>query len=546
MALSIGKKNTLTDLLKDGYRHFQGLDEAVYANIKACADLCQITRTSMGPNGRNKMVINHLEKLFITNDANTILTEMEIVHPAASLLIAACKHQEAQIGDYTNFLLTFAGELLLQAEELLRSGIKVADVIDGYEKAAKKVLALLPTLSIDAVANFKDEKELSKVVYAAVSSKQFGLEGVLVPLIVKACTSVMPRANPATFNVDFVRCVKIAGGSVHDSVAVNGMVFEREPETKLKNVLKAKIAIFTCPIDITTTETKGTVLLHDAAEMLNFSKGEEQNCEDSIRALAQAGFNVLVTNGAIGDVMLHFINRYGMMAIKVMSSFDIRRLSRMTGATPSARFGLLTAEEVGTCDVVECIEIGNRRCTVFRQEAEASRTSTIVVRAATSNQLEDIEKAIDDGVAAVKVATKDARLLAGAGAIEAELCKAVEAYAEETPGLAQYAIRRYADAFAAVPQILAENAGQNGVEAVAKLRALHAAGKATFGIDIADDDVRFIDAAAAGIFDVYHSKASAITLATEAAMSVLRVDQIIMSRMANGPKPRTARPQDED
>lgn len=212
-------------------------------------------------------------------------------------------------------------------------------------------------------------------------------------------------------------------------------------------------------IDVALTETKGTVLIKNADEMLNFSKGEEKNLENSIKELADAGVKVVVSGSSIGELALHFLNRYNMLVVKVLSKFDLRRLCRVTGATPLSRFGVPTAEEMGYCDIVESVEIGSDRCTVFRQDSESTRTATIVLRGGTQNTLDDLERAIDDGVNVLKAVTRDTRLLAGAGAFEIELARLLHSVAESTPGINQYAINKFAEALEVIPRTLAENAG---------------------------------------------------------------------------------------
>lgn len=218
------------------------------------------------------MVINHLDKLFVTNDAATMMKEMEIAHPAARILVLAAQQQEQEIGDATNFVIVFAGELLQKAEQLLRIGLHTADVIEGFEVAGKQVLKMLEDVKCDEITNLKDPVQLSKAVRPCIGSKQYGYDELLTKLVVEACCDIMP-SNPKNFNVDNVRVVKIMGGSIHDTKVVRGMVFGREPEGDIKNVKKAKVAIFSCALDIQQTETKGTVLLKNANELLNFSKG---------------------------------------------------------------------------------------------------------------------------------------------------------------------------------------------------------------------------------------------------------------------------------
>ncbi|KAJ3216576.1 T-complex protein 1 subunit theta [Dinochytrium kinnereticum] len=504
-----------------------------------------MTRTSMGPNGRNKMVINHLEKLFVTSDAATIIKELEVVHPAAKLLVLASQQQEAEMGDQTNFVVIFAGELLQQAEYLLKMGLHPSEVIEGFDIALKKTMEILQTISVDTMANGLKLEELVKVVRPAIAAKQYGYEDLLSELVVKAALEVMPK-NANQFNVDSVRVVKILGGSIHDSAVVKGMVFGREPEGVVTNVTKAKIAIFSCGIDVALTETKGTVLIHNAQEMLNFSKGEEKKLEDAIKELADAGVKVVVSGSGIGELALHFLNRYNMMVVKVLSKFDLRRLCKATQATALTRLGVPTAEEMGWCDIVESVEIGSDRCTVFRQEEETSRTATIVLRGGTMNTLDDLERAVDDGVNVIKASVKDPRLVPGAGATEIELARKLQELAERTPGLNQYSIKKYAEAFEVIPRTLSDNAGLDSTEVLSKLYAAHQTEKISMGVDIESEDNGVLDAKEAGIFDVLSIKQMAIRLATNAAITILSVDQIIMSKPAGGPKVKENKEWDED
>ncbi|KAG2182808.1 hypothetical protein INT44_005788 [Umbelopsis vinacea] len=548
MALRI-PKNTLPQLFKDGYKTSgskpsspfqQGVEEAVIRNIEATHELSEVTRTSLGPNGRNKMIVNHLEKLFVTNDAATIIRELEVVHPAAKLLVMASQQQESEVGDATNLVLVFAGELLEKAAYLLRMGLHPSEVVQGYELARDKALAILEDLAVDKVNTITDANEIKKAVRSAISSKQYGYEDLLSEFVIESALNIMPK-NPKDFNVDNIRVVKIMGSSVHESKVVRGMVFGREPEGNVQNVTKAKIAVFTCPLDISQTETKGTVLIHNAQEMLNFTKDEESQVEKIFQELADAGVKVVVTGNGVGELPLHYLNRFNILVVKVLSKFDLRRLCRVVGATALARVGVPMAEEMGYCDIVETVEIGGDRVTVFRQEdVDKSRTSTIVLRGATQNHLDDLERAIDDGVNVIKAITKDNRLLAGAGASEMELNKRLQAVADKTPGLNQHAIKKFAEALEVIPRTLCENAGMDATEVLSRLYAAHfqeGGAGATIGVDVENDNDGTLDAVKHEIFDAFYAKYWALKLATDTALTVLRVDQIIMSKPAGGPKP---------
>ncbi|KAF2156928.1 T-complex protein 1 subunit theta [Myriangium duriaei CBS 260.36] len=542
MSLSIPNAPN-SGLFKPGYQNYDAEDGAVLRNIDACRAISSTVATSFGPFGRNKIVVNHLQKLILTNDAVTILRELEVVHPAAKLLVMASQQQEAEMGDATNLVIILAGELLKKAEELLRMGLKTSDIVRGYEMAQKTALEALEKLEVDAVQEVRETKDLARALRSVIGAKQAGYEDLLADLVAEAVLAVLPK-NPGNFNVDNVRVVKIMGGSLDQSRVVRGMVFGREPEGTVKKVAKAKVGVYSCPIDISQTETKGTVLLKNAKEMLDFTKGEEAQVEAIVKELHDAGLRVVVAGTTVGELFMHYLNRAGILVIKVLSKFELRRLCRVVGATPLARLGAPMPDETGDIDVVETLEIGGDRVTVFRQDAatgHATRTATLVLRGATQNALDDVERAVDDAVNVVKAITRDARLVAGAGAAEVQLVERISKAADKTPGLAQYAVRKYAEAFEVVPRLLAESAGLDATEVLARLYTAHSGSSdevCATGVDVNNEDGSgTLDALDEGILDLMVTKSWAVKLATEAARTVLAVDQIIVARQAGGPKP---------
>lgn len=411
-------------------------------------------------------------------------------------------------------------------------------------------------LEIDKVEDARSTDELAKALRTVISSKQSGSEDVLAEMVAEAVLAVLPK-NPANFNVDNIRVVKILGGSLEQSKVVRGMVFGREPDGTIKKATKAKVGVYTCPIDISQTETKGTVLLHNAKEMLDFTTGEEHQMEGIIKELHDSGLRVVIAGTTVGELAMHYLNRAGILVIKVLSKFELRRLCRVVGASPLARLGAPMPDEMGQVDVVETLEIGGDRVTVFRQENEATRTATLVLRGATQNHLDDVERAVDDGVNVVKAITKDPRLVPGAGATEMQLIERITQLADKTPGLSQYAIRKFGEAFEVIPRTLAESAGLDATEVLSRLYTAHAVAregkpKDKFwwckGVDIENEDGSGImDAEEEGVLDLMVAKSWAIKLATEAARTVLSVDQIIVARQAGGPKPPGPNPNwDED
>ncbi|AET41538.1 chaperonin-containing T-complex subunit CCT8 Ecym_8255 [Eremothecium cymbalariae DBVPG len=547
-------QNPNAGLFKQGYNSYSNADGQIQKSIAAIREIHQMCLTSMGPCGRNKIIVNHIGKYIITNDAATMLRELEIVHPAVKVLVMASEQQKIDVGDGTNFVMVLAGELLNVSEKLIALGLSPVEIIQGYNVAKNFTLEELDKMVVNEVIDKHDKNELVKAIKPVISSKQHGFEDLLGDLVAEAVSYVLPSKSDF-FNVDSIRVVKIMGNSLSNSFVVKGMVFNHEPVGHLRSLPqgagKHKVAVFTCPVDIANTETKGTVLLHNAQEMLDFTKGEEKQLDAMITEIADTGVKCVIAGSGVGELALHYLDRYGILVLKVSSKFELRRICRVCGATPMPRLGAPTPEEIGIVETVKTMEIGGNRVTVFKQEQEeTSRTATIILRGATQNNLDNIERAIDGGVAAIKGLMKfeGGKLLPGAGATEIDLVSRITKYGERTPGLLQLAIKQFAAAFEVVPRTLAETAGLNANEVLPNLYAAHAidegdtAGpsreKLYQGIDIEGvSSEGVIDIRKEGVYDLLAAKKFAINVATEAATTVLSVDQIIMAKRAGGPAP---------
>ncbi|XP_050238221.1 T-complex protein 1 subunit theta [Mercurialis annua] len=525
----------IQSMLKEGHKHLSGLDEAVIKNIDACKQLSTITRTSLGPNGMNKMVINHLDKLFVTNDAATIVNELEVQHPAAKILVLAAKAQQEEIGDGANLTISFAGELLQNAEELIRMGLHPSEIITGYTKAINKTTEILTEL-VEEGSETMDVRNKEQVIMrmkAAVASKQFGQEDVLCGLIADACIQVCPK-NPLNFNVDNVRVAKLVGGGLRNCSVVRGMVLKSDAAGSIKHMEKAKVAVFVGGVDTSATETKGTVLIRSAEQLENYAKTEEAKIEELIKAVADSGAKVIVSGAAIGEMALHFCERYKLMVLKISSKFELRRFCRTTGAVANLKLSQPNPDDLGYVDSISVEEIGGARVTVVKNEEGGNSVATVVLRGSTDSILEDLERAIDDGVNTYKAMCKDSRIVPGAAATEIELARRLKEFSYKETGLDQYAIAKFAESFEMVPKTLAENAGLNAVEIIASLYAEHASGNTKVAIDM--DEGVCKDSSTMNIWDLYVTKLFALKYAADAACTVLRVDQIIMSKPAGGPR----------
>jgi len=551
----------LSGMLKSGHRHLSNADDggatstATLRNVEASRELSRIVSTSLGPNGMNKLVVNHLQKIIVTSDCAAIVRELEIEHPAAKMLAMASDAQDKECGDGTNLTVSFAGELLGQTEDLLRMGLHPSEIVAGYKNAGERLLSLLPELAVDAVQDCTDRQSLiAKVVKPVLSAKQYGSEDDLAPLVVDACLATMgsPSSNSnnskPTVNPDSVRVTKILGSNVTQSTVIRGFVALRGSDTTVTSATNAKITVFGCAIEASGTEAKGTVLMKTADDLMGYNKSEEKKMEEIIKSIADTGCTVVVSGGTVSEMALHFIERYGLLCLRCPSKFDLRRLCTATGSTALVRLGPATPDEMGYCDSVTVREVGGRKITVFASQDDdtasssggasgrgGGRLSTIVLRASTTSTLADLERAIDDGVHSVKMACRDGRLVPGAGATEMDLSVRIKNYADTCPGLDQYAVRAFAKALEVVPRTLAENAGLDGASVLAALGAAHANGNAMAGIDIeaAGTGRNGVDEST-DVRDLLNVKVNAFRLAIDAALTVLRVDQIIMSKPAGG------------
>ncbi|KAF0989276.1 hypothetical protein HZS_6087, partial [Henneguya salminicola] len=532
MAFSIPKAS-YNSMMKEGTRNFQGLEEAVYRNIEACKRLASIPRSSYGPNGMQKIVLNHLEKLFVTKDAATIVKELEVEHPAAKIIVMAAKMAEQEVGDGTNFVIQFASSLMSGAGDLLNFGVTPYEIIDGYNLSLKKACEILHSHVCSEIKDLHNIDQVSEPIKSAITTKQTMYSDHISKLVTKACLMAQPLQDKV-FNVENVRTVKILGGSGALSEVSRGLVIKTEVQGTVLEVKNAKIVVYNTDFDLMNTETKGTVLLNTANELLSFTKGEESAIKQVVSDLKAVGCNVVICSGKIADQALDYSNREGIMVIRVSSKFELQRLCRATMSVSLATMVIPNPEQMGHCDNVYVKEIGDTNVVVFEQEREDSGFATIIIRGSSENVLDDIDRAVDDGVNCYKSLSIDGCLIPGAGAIEMALCTELEQFSSECTGLESHAISKFCDALKDTVRCIAENNGLKVNEVLSKLYGDHTAGKSNMGIDI-DSSSSTCDVTSHGIYDLLRVKIRCLQLAVDAATTLLSVDQIIVARPAGGP-----------
>eukprot|EP00923_Selenidium_pygospionis_P027317 GHVN01049094.1.p1 GENE.GHVN01049094.1~~GHVN01049094.1.p1 ORF type:complete len:533 (-),score=106.03 GHVN01049094.1:35-1633(-) len=525
-------RHGLSSLLKDGGQHQEG---TVVKNIQACKGLAAIVRTSLGPNSMNKLIINHLEKHFVTSDAALMMKELEVAHPSGKMLVMASEMQEQEYGDGTNACIIFAGELLSQADALMKEGLHTADIVKGFELAEEKAIELLNKCEAWKLTNPHDASQLQQAVRTSLTSKQLGYEASLCELVSQAASMTMPPSADR-FTADSVRVAKLVGGALNQSHVVQGMVVTRDVAGPVHEKRNCKVLVLSCGLEMSSTETKGTVLLNSAAELMQFTQGEEEQMEALIKSIKDAGVEAIIVGGPVTDIALHFTNKYNMLVLKVQSKFELRRLCQTIGATALVRLGAPLPEEVGRVESICVEEIGSKKVTVVK--AKDSRVATIVLRASTMNVLDEVERSIADAVSCLKSAVQSPEFVWGGGATEVSVSLKLQDFGATVSGLDQYCVMKYAESLEVIPKVLGENAGHDTMELMTQLYAAHKAGKETTGVDVESHGAHGHLTTLTTALDHRATKLSWVKLATDTALSILRVDELIMSRVAGGPKPR--------
>lgn len=462
-------QNTLTSLLKEGYRTYSGMEESMMRNIEAVKEISQICRTSLGPNGMNKFVVNHIDKIFLSKDTGTIMKELEVNHPAAKLIVDASKMQNQECGDNTNYVITMAGEILSNAENLIRAGVHPTDIQLGYEKAYEKLLKLVEELKKFEVEDLKNVDEVAKVISPVIQTKLIHKHDEnLAKLIAKACIMVCP-SKPSLFNEEHVRVSKVLGGSLSSSKVISGLVVVRDVLGSVSRVQNTKVAVFNCPFESISSETKDTVLFKNADELLSYNQSEEDFIEKIVKDIVDKGIKAVIVGGSVSDIAIHFLDRYNILVLRVLSKFELRRIAKSLGATPLVRLGTPSAEELGYADSIEVDEIGSTKCIVIKRESEENKLATVLIRGTSSNFLDNIEKVVEDGVWLFKNLCRNNLFVAGAGAFETYLSNEIKKYSKTVTSLDQYAIDKFGESFLVIPRTLIENSGLNVNEVLSNL-----------------------------------------------------------------------------
>ncbi|MCE4616999.1 MAG: TCP-1/cpn60 chaperonin family protein [Desulfurococcales archaeon] len=515
-------------ILKEGTQRTAGRD-AVRTNIMAVRAISEMLKTTYGPKGMDKMLVDSLGDITITNDGATILDKMDIQHPAAKMIVQISKGQDEEAGDGTKTAVILAGELLKQAELLLEKGIHPTLIISGYKKALSKAVETIRKIAEDV--SLEEDEKLLLIARTSLNSKAVhSAKEHLAKIAVEAVKTVTEKRGTDGYyyvDLDNIQIIKKHGGAVLDTRLIKGIVIDKEVvhPGMPKRVEKAKIALLDAPLEVEKPEIDAEIRITDPLLLEKFFEEEEKILREMVDKIAATGANVVITQKGIDDVAQHFLAKKGILAVRRVKRSDIEKIARATGARIVSNIEDLKPEDLGEAELVEERKIGEDKM-VFIEGAKNPKSVTILIRAGLERLVDETERAIHDALSAVADAIKDGKIVAGAGAAEAEVAKALREYAPTVGGKEQLAIEFYARAVEAIPTILAENAGLDSIEILMKLRAAHEdPAKKFYGIDITSGEIK--DVYALGIIDPARVKINALKAATEAATLILRIDDII-------------------
>ncbi|MFP3402444.1 MAG: thermosome subunit alpha [Acidilobus sp.] len=516
-------------ILKEGTQRSYGR-EAMRNNILAAQVLAEMLKTSLGPRGLDKMLIDSFGDVTVTNDGATIVKEMEVQHPAAKLLVEIAKAQDAEVGDGTTSVVVLAGALLEKAEALLEQNIHPSIIIEGYTKAMNKALEILDKIAVPV--DVKNDETLKRIAETTIGSKYAG-QGPermkLVDLAVNAIKIVAESTPSGGFNVDLdnIKIEKKKGESLTDSMLVKGIVLDKEVvhPGMPRRVENAKIAVLDAPLEIQKPDITTKIRVSDVDQLDSFLDEETKILRDMVDQIAATGANVVVTQKGIDDVAQHFLAKKGILAVRRAKRSDIEKLAKATGAKIVTSVRDLKPESLGEAALVEERKVGNDKM-VFIEGAKNPRSVTILLRGANDMLLDEAERNLNDVLHGLRNIMREPKILGGGGAPEVEIAMQLRDYAATIGGKEQLAIEAFADALETIPSVLAESAGTDPLDTVMQLRSMHSKGLKFAGVDVLNSKTAE-DMLKLNVYEPLLVKKQVIKGASEAAIALLKIDDLI-------------------
>jgi thermosome len=516
-------------ILREGSQRTRGR-EAQSNNIMAAKAVAEAVRTTLGPKGMDKMLVDALGDVVITNDGATILKEMDIEHPAAKMIVEVSKTQDDEVGDGTTTAAVIAGELLKKAEELIDQDVHPTILASGYRLAAEKAGEILAALAKDV--SIDDEEYLINIAGTAMTGK--GAEAskdVLAKIAVDAVRSVVDSDGGNKVDMENIKVEKKVGATVDKSELISGMIIDKERvHTNMPNHVEgAKIALLNNAIELRDTEVDAEISITSPDQLQSFLDQEETMLKEMVGKVVKSGANVVFCQKGIDDMAQHFLAKEGIFAVRRLKKSDMQKLARATGAKLITNFDEITESDLGRADVVEERKVGGDNM-IFVTGCDNPKAVSILLRGGTEHVIDNIERALHDSLRVVGVAIEDEKLVAGGGSPEVEVALRLNEYSATLSGREQLAVKAFAEALEIIPRTLAENAGLDPIDKLVELRSHHEKGSKTAGLDVYSGEV--IDMWENVVVEPLRVKTQAINAAAESAVMILRIDDIIASTRA--------------
>ncbi|MCD6481458.1 MAG: TCP-1/cpn60 chaperonin family protein [Thermoplasmata archaeon] len=515
-------------ILKEGTEREKGR-EAQFNNIRAAMAIADAVRSTMGPKGMDKMLVDSMGDVVITNDGVTILKEIEVEHPAAKMIVEVAKAQDEECGDGTTTAVVLAGELLKYAQDLIEQDIHPTVIAEGYRLASKKACEVLDSIALDIKPD--DEEMLKRIAETSMTGKVAGAnKEMLAEIAYKAVKAIAEEVNgQIRVDLDNVKVEKKQGGSVEDTELINGIILDKERvHPDMPTIVKdAKILLINTSLEVKKTEVDAQIRITDPEQLQKFLDQEEQMIKDMVQKIKASGANVVICQKGIDDLAQHYLAKEGIFAVRRVKKSDMEKLSRATGASILTDLDEIKPENLGEAGKVEEKKVGDDKM-VFITECKEAKAVSILVRGGTEHVVDEIERGLNDALNVIAVALEDGKMITGGGSAAIEISMALRDYAETVGGREQLAINKFADAIEVVPRALATNAGIDPIDILIKLKKEHSEGKKHYGVNVHKGDVG--DMLELNVLEPIRVGKQAVRSATEVAIMILRIDDVIAAR----------------
>jgi len=522
-------------VLKEGTKREKGRG-AQTNNIMAARAISDAVKSTLGPKGMDKMLVDSMGDVVVTNDGATILKEIDVEHPAAKMVVEVAKSQDEECGDGTTSAVVLTGELLKCAADLLEQNIHPTVICGGYKLAATKAKEILEDLAKDI--DPKDKKMLRHIAMTSMASKSAsGEKDTLADVVVEAVTSVAEKVGTKTVvDLDNIQIQKKQGGGIANTEIIKGIILDKERvhEGMPRQIKNAKIALVNAAFEVKKTEVDARIQINDPTQLQAFLDEEEAMLRKMVEKVKDAGANVLICQKGIDDIAQHFLAKEGIYAVRRAKKSDMEKLAKATGSRIIANLDDLSKDDLGQAGLVEERKIGDDKMT-FITDCKNPKAVSILIRGSTEHVVDELERGLHDALSVVKAALEDGKITAGGGAAATEIAMALRDYAPSVGGREQMAIEAFANAIEVIPKTLAENAGLDPIDMMLEIRSAHKKGDKYAGINVFEGKVD--DMMKNNVIEPLRLSMQEIDASSEAAIMILRIDDVIAAKGSEGGAP---------